>query len=272
MNGRPPSLVPCVQFGLVLKRPRSPSDVHLKDDYKRFWEQDGGGFQVDPFESMEMEEKGGRFEVSVPNSHDQTRNRANQSVPARVSYANLVCNSDCENMSAQDDLDLDPDRVVVLDEDCVVNHNGKFPTIIFFERVHEQIDSNMNNTLLNRIHAMWKPSGELQLIDLDNNYFLVWIEDPRDYGKILTEGAWTIYDSCVVGRAKDNSMGKSPIISVKPNISSVVTENSDALFGPWMVAKIKRQRQQSSSTVINLLLCRVCMVLALALRFRNLNL
>ncbi|KAL4355375.1 hypothetical protein GQ457_06G019410 [Hibiscus cannabinus] len=50
-------------------------------------------------------------------------------------------------------------------------------------------------TLLNHIHAVWKPMGELQLIDLENSYFLVRIEDPRDYRKILTKEPWTIYGS-----------------------------------------------------------------------------
>ncbi|KAK9046149.1 hypothetical protein V6N11_052049 [Hibiscus sabdariffa] len=64
VNGRPPDLVPCVQSGLVLKRPRSPSDVDLHDDCKRFWEQDGGGFQGDSSESMEMKEEGNMSEES----------------------------------------------------------------------------------------------------------------------------------------------------------------------------------------------------------------
>ncbi|KAK8499964.1 hypothetical protein V6N12_046630 [Hibiscus sabdariffa] len=84
---------------------------------------------------MEMEEEGGKFEVSVPTSHDQTQNKANQSVLPKVLYANM-----------------------------------------------------------------------------------------------------------------DNSVGKSTLISVKLNTSSVAAENSDALFGPWMVANTRRQRQQSSST------------------------
>ncbi|GMI74058.1 hypothetical protein HRI_001075100 [Hibiscus trionum] len=50
-------------------------------------------------------------------------------------------------------------------------------------------------TLLNRIHALWHPWGELQVIDLDNNYFLVRLDDPKDYEKVLTERPWTIYDS-----------------------------------------------------------------------------
>ncbi|KAK8579713.1 hypothetical protein V6N13_142881 [Hibiscus sabdariffa] len=111
---------------------------------------------------------------SAMSSHDQAQVGANQSVPARVSYASMVCNSDRENMRAPDGLDLDPDRVVVLDKDYVVNHNGKL-----------------------RI-SLW---------------------------------------------------GKSPLVSVEPDTSSVAADNSDVLFGPWMVVDTRCRRQQSSSTV-----------------------
>ncbi|KAK9034880.1 hypothetical protein V6N11_076935 [Hibiscus sabdariffa] len=73
---------------------------------------------------MGMEDEGDRFEVSVQTSHDQAQDGVHQSVPARVSYASMVRNSDRGNKRAQYDLDLELDRVVVMDEDCVVNHNG----------------------------------------------------------------------------------------------------------------------------------------------------
>ncbi|KAL4302847.1 hypothetical protein GQ457_10G018520 [Hibiscus cannabinus] len=130
----------------------------------------------------------------------------------RMSYANIVGYSAREaNRNREDvgDWECDPNKVEVLDEDCVIDRTGKFPTIEFSERVHKQIDSTMRNviivrllgrnigyqTLLNRMHALWKHAGEIQLIDLENYYFLVRVEDLRDYRKILTEGPWTIYGS-----------------------------------------------------------------------------
>ncbi|KAL4379982.1 hypothetical protein GQ457_02G035630 [Hibiscus cannabinus] len=127
-----------------------------------------------------------------------------------VSYADIVGGSakgDDKDKDGLKKLPCDPNKVEVLDEDCIIDKSGKFPTIKFSERVHKLIDSNMRNviivrllgrnigyqTLLNRIQALWKPAGEVQLIDLENNYFLVRVEDPRDYKKILTDGPWTIY-------------------------------------------------------------------------------
>ncbi|XP_039039740.1 uncharacterized protein LOC120177795 [Hibiscus syriacus] len=46
-----------------------------------------------------------------------------------------------------------------------------------------------------RIHAIWKPVGQLQLVDLDNNYFLVRFTDEKDFNKVLTNGPWVIFDS-----------------------------------------------------------------------------
>ncbi|KAK9042990.1 hypothetical protein V6N11_071342 [Hibiscus sabdariffa] len=105
------------------------------------------------------------------------------------------------------DEELSPDKVIVLDEDCIISDYEDFPTIKFSNRVHDQIDRNMKNviivrllgrnisygTLLNRFHAMWKPKGEIHLIDLENNYFLVQFEDARDYAMVLTDGPWTIF-------------------------------------------------------------------------------
>ncbi|KAL4272787.1 hypothetical protein GQ457_13G012020 [Hibiscus cannabinus] len=131
---------------------------------------------------------------------------------SRASYAKVL--STPGRGTLQDQIGLgesvcDPHKILVSNEDCVVDRSGKFPKIEFSERVHKQLDMAMRNviivrllgrnigyqTLLNRLHVVWKPMGELQLIDLDNSYFLVRIEDPRDYRKILTEGPWTIYGS-----------------------------------------------------------------------------
>ncbi|KAL4281257.1 hypothetical protein GQ457_03G022950 [Hibiscus cannabinus] len=51
------------------------------------------------------------------------------------------------------------------------------------------------NALLARIHALWKPIGDLQLVDLENNYFWVRFKDEKDCAYALTEGPWTIYGS-----------------------------------------------------------------------------
>ncbi|KAL4278534.1 hypothetical protein GQ457_03G023770 [Hibiscus cannabinus] len=101
------------------------------------------------------------------------------------------------------------DEVEIREEDIIMECDGKIPSIQFSSRVHDQIDNNLKNAivvrllgrtigykaLVNRVNALWKPVGLLQVIDLDNNYFLVRFSAPTDYTKVLTEGPWTIYGS-----------------------------------------------------------------------------
>ncbi|KAE8705981.1 hypothetical protein F3Y22_tig00110411pilonHSYRG00007 [Hibiscus syriacus] len=49
--------------------------------------------------------------------------------------------------------------------------------------------------LINMIHALWKPIGNFNLIDLDNDYFLVKFENLEDYTRVLTDSPWMIYGS-----------------------------------------------------------------------------
>ncbi|KAL4297051.1 hypothetical protein GQ457_12G005610 [Hibiscus cannabinus] len=208
VNGRPPDQVSRVVSGPVLERPGSPLAEEVQRDNKKVRNQGG----VDADESvteMDVETDTGTTENSM-RSGDLAKEQVRLSTDTtRLSYANVVGKSQSKGGFSSDGLELDPHKVVVLDEDCVVDREGKFPTIKFSKRVHDQIDSTMRNviivrllgrnigyqSLLNRIHALWKPSGDLQLIDLENNYFLVRVEDPRDYERILTEGPWTIYGS-----------------------------------------------------------------------------
>ncbi|KAL4289988.1 hypothetical protein GQ457_14G021980 [Hibiscus cannabinus] len=121
------------------------------------------------------------------------------------------------------DEELSPDKVIVLYEDYIVSDSGEFPNIKFSNRVHDQIDSNMKNviivrllglnigygTLLNRVHAMWKPKGEIHLIDLENNYFLVWFEDSRNYAMVLTDGPWKIFGNSLTMQPWSRSFSTS---------------------------------------------------------------
>ncbi|KAL4282605.1 hypothetical protein GQ457_16G015770 [Hibiscus cannabinus] len=43
-----------------------------------------------------------------------------------------------------------------------------------------------------------EPLGDIQLIDLENNYFLVKFANGEDYVKAFTEGPWTIYRSYLI--------------------------------------------------------------------------
>ncbi|KAL4387446.1 hypothetical protein GQ457_09G020350 [Hibiscus cannabinus] len=70
---------------------------------------------------------------------------------------------------------LNPDDIVVLDEDVNVDDSGPY-TVVRFSDI-----------------ALWKPTGEFQLIDLENDYFLVKFSVEGDYVNVLADGPWTIF-------------------------------------------------------------------------------
>ncbi|KAL4310986.1 hypothetical protein GQ457_01G041260 [Hibiscus cannabinus] len=114
---------------------------------------------------------------------------------AGVSYATMVAKN-LRNIPGPGG-DIAQDKVIVRDDDFVIDRTGKFPSIKFSDRVHEQIDANMSTsvivrllgrsigyrTLVTRVHALWKPVGNIQVVDLDNNFFLVRFENISDYNK-----------------------------------------------------------------------------------------
>ncbi|KAL4272707.1 hypothetical protein GQ457_13G011180 [Hibiscus cannabinus] len=99
--------------------------------------------------------------------------------------------------------------VVVTDEDVLYGGNNLLPEIRFSDRVHDVIDEKLAHSviirllgksigyraLLNRIQTLWNPIGELQLIDLDNEYFLVRFAVEEDFAHVLTGGSWVVYGS-----------------------------------------------------------------------------
>ncbi|KAE8702157.1 hypothetical protein F3Y22_tig00110500pilonHSYRG00187 [Hibiscus syriacus] len=152
----------------------------------------------------DMAEASGMNEVEEIESaiQKETGDKPEIEIRGKATYASMVANTSRARKTLNTGCGINDDEIVVLDEDYVIDKSGAFPTIKFSEKVHDQIDKNMRNViivrllgrmigykaLLNRIQALWKPIGEIQLIDLENNYFLVKFADEDDYTKVLTEG------------------------------------------------------------------------------------
>ncbi|KAL4383220.1 hypothetical protein GQ457_15G009900 [Hibiscus cannabinus] len=202
-GGRPSDPGDQVGLPIALERPSEPvtaEDERLAKRVKNHGEREN----LDSEEVVEMEADGVDGEVGQLESRVQIRIDQHGQ---HHSYASVVARDSVRMGNSSDEHCLNPDDIVVRDEDCIVTETGDFPTIKFSERIHDQIDHSMKNviivrllgrnigydTLLNRLHALWKPLGEIQLIDLENNYFLVRFEDRRDYSMVLTDGPWTIY-------------------------------------------------------------------------------
>ncbi|KAK5836940.1 hypothetical protein PVK06_012746 [Gossypium arboreum] len=46
---------------------------------------------------------------------------------------------------------------------------------------------------INRVQGLWKTMKPFQLMDLENDYYLVKFQDERDYSNALTKGPWTVF-------------------------------------------------------------------------------
>ncbi|KAL4388825.1 hypothetical protein GQ457_09G008060 [Hibiscus cannabinus] len=202
-GGRPPEVVPGIQSGPSLEWSASPTSVQEQPVNKKNRTTDIEGvvvqeMVVDTMEDMENGEHGkGTVGVVGP---DQS---------GKASYAHMVAKSGSDEERGKSAATLTDEEVVILENDVLVDRRGAIPSIQFSDRVHDQVDRNMRNDIIvrllgrnigykslwSRMHAIWKPVGDIQLIDLDNSYFLVRFAAEKDYTKVLTEGPWTIYGS-----------------------------------------------------------------------------
>lgn len=49
-----------------------------------------------------------------------------------------------------------------------------------------------------RLLKLWKPLGDLEVIDLENDYFLVWLSNRDDIRKVIFGGPWMVLDHYLV--------------------------------------------------------------------------
>ncbi|CAN1315504.1 hypothetical protein LINPERPRIM_LOCUS29732 [Linum perenne] len=59
--------------------------------------------------------------------------------------------------------------------------------------------------LCNQLRAMWKPLGNMNVIDLDLDCFLVRFQNEKDYFKALTGGPWMVLDHYLIVQQWDPS-------------------------------------------------------------------
>ena len=95
---------------------------------------------------------------------------------------------------------------VIEDPDVKLFHDGGVPAIVFSDRAQKLMADLMKNavvvkllgksigyrTLWTRIHALWNPLGEIKIVNLDNNYFIVKLNSYKDYLNALMGGPWVV--------------------------------------------------------------------------------
>lgn len=79
--------------------------------------------------------------------------------------------------------------------------------MVFVDIVHNYLSQSMKNSmvirmlgrairyrpLLVRLQSLWHPAGIFQLVDLENNFYLVKFSDSADFTYTLIGGPWVIF-------------------------------------------------------------------------------
>ncbi|KAL4291217.1 hypothetical protein GQ457_14G013430 [Hibiscus cannabinus] len=193
-----------VNSPIALERPASPSPQEEQPIIKK--NKNEGGIVANFDESAMDAEVGDGPQRFVPDGN-HVGEKPDSGVGKSVTYASVTTKLISDGSKPKSTTASIDEEVIILEDDVILNRKEKIPSIQFSNRVHDQVDRSMRNaiivrlfgrtvgfkTLWSRIHALWKPVGELQLIDLDNNNFLVRFTNEGDYTKVLTQGPWTIF-------------------------------------------------------------------------------
>ncbi|KAL4290816.1 hypothetical protein GQ457_14G003450 [Hibiscus cannabinus] len=144
--------------------------------------------------------------IVVEKEDDQTSIRLQGSGSQIPSFKEKLIGQSGMVKGSQSIAELD---VEVRDDDVHIGGAKGLPEIWFPDRVHDAIDAKLAKSLIvrllgksigyralwNRIMALWNPNGEINLIDLDNEYYLVRFANEDDFQKVLFGGPWVIYGS-----------------------------------------------------------------------------
>lgn len=112
----------------------------------------------------------------------------------------------------QFDLDGIPEEVESDNEDTTKEFDPECPRIVITKEEKARIRRPWRRTLiikllgktigynllLRRLEAMWKLESPMELIDLDQDYFLARFEAQRDYDYARFEGPWMIFDHYLI--------------------------------------------------------------------------
>lgn len=93
------------------------------------------------------------------------------------------------------------EELILSAEDVLVNMDEPYMEIYFSDRVHDFIDKTMVNavivrllsraigykTSMNCLTLLWQLEGSIQVVDQDNNYYVVKFSCVKDYTKSLFE-------------------------------------------------------------------------------------
>ncbi|KAH1045761.1 hypothetical protein J1N35_036545 [Gossypium stocksii] len=133
---------------------------------------------------------------------DDSEAQSNMSWKDKLLGGPVVSNSVCDGVSAGKEADLEllegDVRMSVIDGIPIIDFSDRVKEILFKEMeltiIVKLLGRNIGyNALHNRILFFWKPVNPIQIMDIDNGYFLVKFQAFNDYNKVLTQGPWIVY-------------------------------------------------------------------------------
>ncbi|MBA0571870.1 hypothetical protein Golob_002239 [Gossypium lobatum] len=144
---------------------------------------------------------------------EENERKLPEAVMAKVSYKNTLIRSSTTSDSPQNVEDSELQEGAVTTEMI-----DGIPSITFSERVHKFIERKMATTIpvkllgqkiafnafLNKVMMLWNSKHPFQLIDLENDYYLVRFNDEEDYNNVLTSGPWVILGQYLTFRYYSN--------------------------------------------------------------------
>ncbi|XP_050217298.1 uncharacterized protein LOC126668126 [Mercurialis annua] len=156
--------------------------------------------------SCDSLEKDPREPPSEDRSTKKARFREGESQssnPPVMSFKDKVLQSDRERAGS---LAGDFEEFTVSDSDVVVYREGSMPSITFSNRVQEELSKQWKATVIvkllgrsigyrslcNRLESMWNFTQGFDVIDLENDYFLVKLKSGGDVEAVLTGGPWVM--------------------------------------------------------------------------------
>ncbi|KAE8705644.1 hypothetical protein F3Y22_tig00110419pilonHSYRG00115 [Hibiscus syriacus] len=176
-GGRPPDDALAIAAQLTMERHGSPlAEANLRQACNDWAVEELKAFR------MTTAVAGNVYGQSIVDSCNVTNPKG---YPNKPSFCDMVVRGNADHKSSNSISELD---VEVNPEDVVIGQDGVVPEIRFSDKVHAAIDAKLAQSV-----TLWCPSGDMNLIDLDNEYYPVRFAVKEDYLQVLFGRPWVIY-------------------------------------------------------------------------------
>ncbi|KAJ1439944.1 hypothetical protein SESBI_02168 [Sesbania bispinosa] len=135
----------------------------------------------------------------------------------------------------------------------------------------------------NRLEKMWRPLGDMEVMDMENDYFLVRFSSPEDYEHVFQGGPWMIMGFYLVvqkwrpeffpradqlkhvavwnandsatnangdGGDSSNVQHRNQNVSTPPAAQDNADKDKKDIFGPWMLVQRAARRRGPNGKVV----------------------